>query len=86
MENSRNEALSRIKAVHADLEMISEASGLTIDERNELITAKVAIDTLIDSLSYPQEMRGPITESSFPAIGHFRNEDLDALTIRGETK
>ncbi|MCL1512445.1 hypothetical protein DTI93_08615 [Parasaccharibacter sp. TMW 2.1884] len=84
--NNRNAALSRIKAAHDELEIVSEGTGLTISERNELTQAILALDNLIDSLTYPYELNEPITEASFPAIGPFNtaalSEALAALSVR----
>ena len=86
MENDRNAALTRIKAAHDELEIVSGGTGLTISERNELTNAMLAISNLIDSLSYPYERNEPITEASFPAIGPFNtaalSEALAGLSVR----
>ncbi|MPW00429.1 hypothetical protein [Bombella apis] len=86
MGNNRNAALSRIKAAHDELEIVSEGTGLTISERNELTNAILALDNLIDSLTYPYERNEPITEASSPAIGHFNTAALSkvlaALSVR----
>ncbi|MPV99844.1 hypothetical protein [Bombella apis] len=86
MGNNRNAALSRIKAAHDELEIVSEGTGLTISERNELTQAMLAMERLIDSLSYPYERNEPITEASFPAIGPFDkaalSEVLAGLSVR----
>ncbi|MUH03155.1 hypothetical protein GM609_06570 [Bombella sp. ESL0387] len=86
MGNNRNAALTRIKAAHDELEIVSEGTGLTISERNELTNAMLALDNLIDSLTYPYERNEPITEASFPAIGPFNTaalaEVLTALSVR----
>ena len=76
MGNNRNAALSRIKAAHDELEIVSEGTGLTISERNELTNAMLSIGNLIDSLTYPYERNEPITEASFPAIGPFNTAAL----------
>ena len=76
---SRNAALSRIKAAHDELEIVSEGTGLTISERNELTNAILALDNLIDSLTYPYERNEPITEASFPAIGPFNTAALSKV-------
>ena len=81
MENNRNAALSRLRMAHDELEIVSEGTGLTISERNELTKAMLAMERLIDSLTYPYERNEPITEASFPAIWPFNTEALsDALT------
>ena len=88
MDNNRNAALVRIKAAHDELEIVSDGTGLTINERNELTKAKLALYTLIDSLTYPYERNEPITEASFPRIGPFNvaglTEVLRGLTVRSE--
>ncbi|MCX5614414.1 hypothetical protein [Bombella saccharophila] len=88
MDNNRNAALIRIKAAHDELEIVSEGTGLTISERNELTNAMLALDNLIDSLTYPYERNEPITEASFPQIGPFNTaaltEALSSLSIRSE--
>lgn len=86
MGNNRNAALTRIKAAHDELEIVSEGTCLTISERNELTQAMLAMARLIDSLTYPYERNEPITEASFPAIGPFNTaalaEVLTALSVR----
>ena len=86
MGNNRNAALARIKSAHDELEIVSEGTGLTISERNELTNATLAISNLIDSLTYPYERNEPITEASFPAIGPFNtaalSEALAGLSVR----
>ncbi len=88
MDNNRNTALSRIKAAHDELEIVSEGTGLTISERNELTQAMLAMARLIDSLTYPYERNGPITEASFPLVGPFDtaalSEALAGLSVRSE--
>ena len=88
MENNRNAALTRIKAAHGELEIVSEGTGLTISERNELTQAMIALDNLIDSLTYPYERNEPITEASFPLVGPFDtaalSEALAGLSVRSE--
>lgn len=89
MDNNRNAVLSRIKAAHDELEIVSDGTGLTINnERNELTRAIIALHTLIDSLTYPYERNEPITEASFPWIGPFNvaglTETLRGLTVHGE--
>lgn len=88
MDNNRNTALIRIKAAHDELEIVSEGTGLTISERNELTQAMLAMEGLIDSLTYPYERNEPITEASFPQIGPFNTaaltEVLASLSIRNE--
>ncbi|MCQ0040829.1 MAG: hypothetical protein NF693_00980 [Bombella sp.] len=68
---TRQAALSRLRAAHDELEIVSEGTGLTISERNELTNATLAISNLIDSLIYPYERNEPITEASFPSVGPF---------------
>ncbi|WP_249085582.1 hypothetical protein [Parasaccharibacter sp. TMW2.1890] len=86
MDNNRNAALSRLRMAHDELEIVSEGTGLTISERNELTNAMLALDNLIDSLTYPYERNEPITEASFPAIGPFNtaalSEVLAGLSVR----
>ena len=88
MGNNRNTALTRIKAAHDELEVVSEGTGLTISERNELTNAMLAISNLIDSLSYLYERNEPITEASFPSVGPFNtaalSEALAGLSVRSE--
>ena len=85
MENNRNAALSRLRMAHDELEIVSEGTGLTISERNELTQAMLAMERLIDSLTYPYERNEPITEASFPAIGPFNtaalSEALASLSV-----
>ena len=73
---TRQAALSRLRAAHDELEIVSEGTGLTISERNELTNATLAISNLIDSLIYPYERNEPITEASFPFV-----EDTQAGTV-----
>ena len=86
--DARHEALRRIQRAHDELEVVSDGTGLTINERNELTRAIIALHTLIDSLTYPYERHEPITEASFPQIGPFNvaglTEVLHGLTIRRE--
>ncbi|MBA5726939.1 ANIS5 family metal-binding protein [Bombella mellum] len=88
MENNRNAALSRLKAAHDELEIVSNGTGLTLAERNELTNAMLAIGNLIDGLTYPYERNEPITEASFPVIGPFNtaqlSEALAGLSVRSE--
>ena len=82
----RQAALTRIKAAHDELEIVSDGTGLTLAERNELTSAMLSISNLIDSLTYPYERNEPITEASFPAIGPFNtaalSEALAGLSVR----
>lgn len=88
MDNNRDTALIRIKAAHDELEIVSDGTGLTINERNELTQAMLAMEGLIDSLTYPYERNEPITEASFPQIGPFNTaaltEILDDISARSE--
>lgn len=86
--DARQAALSRIQQAHDELEIVSDGTGLTISERNELTKAKTALYTLIDSLTYPYDRNEAITEASFPQIGPFNvaglTEVLGGLTVRKE--
>ncbi len=88
MDHNRKVALSRIQQSYDELEIVSDGTGLTLNERNELTKAKLALYTLIDSLIYPYERNEPITEASFPRIGPFNvaglTETLRGLTVRSE--
>lgn len=90
MENNRNAALSRLRMAHDELEIVSDGTGLTLAERNELTNATLAIGNLIDSLSYPYERNEPITEASFPSVGPFStaelSEALAGISVRSDAK
>ncbi|MCX5616021.1 hypothetical protein NQF87_03400 [Bombella sp. TMW 2.2559] len=90
MENNRSAALSRLRAAHDELEIVSDGTGLTLAERDDLRQAILAIDTLIDSLTYPYERNETITEASFPAIGPFNtaalSDALAGLSVRAGNK
>ncbi|MBE1723210.1 hypothetical protein [Bombella apis] len=76
---TRQAALSRIKAAHDELEIVSDGTGLTLAEQNELTNTMLTLDNLIDSLTCPYERNEPITEASFPAIGPFNTAALSEV-------
>lgn len=82
MDGERAAALACTQELWDELDRLSAGTALTLRERNELTKARLAVETLIDSLSYPQGMDEEITEASFPSVGRFQYEELESLTVR----